>query len=252
MKLILSAIKDQVNILTLLMAFFLLACLLLKLKKRRAAIVLLSTNLFIFLMVSTAYLPQYLAARLESRYSPLNVKNIKAGKSPIYIHVLGSGYSLDSALPATARLGLTALGRLAEGIRLYRQINNSILVTSAGSLRNRETQAAVARQAAILLGVDSSCIALLDTPNTTLEEAADMAKLAGTNAPVIVVTDAIHMPRAINFFKVAGLMPIAAPTNYRIHKEVMGIGIKWWPSLGNISLMDIVLHEFLGNIKAGL
>lgn len=252
MQLFLSAIKNQVNILTLLMAFFLLACLLLKLKKRRAVIVLLSADLCIFLLVSTAYLPEYLASKLESQYAPFNVGNLKVGKSPIYIHVLGSGYSLDSALPATARLGLTAQGRLAEGIRLYRQINNSILVTSAGSLRNKETQAAIARKAAILLGVDSSRIITLTTPNTTLEEAAAMAKLAGRDGIVILVTDALHMPRAMKFFKEAGLMLIAAPTNYRIHKEVMGIGIRWWPSIGNISLMDIVLHEYLGNLKAGL
>ena len=252
MNLFLSAIKDQVNILTLLMAFFLLACFFIKLKRRRAAIRLLVADLIIFLMVSTAYLPQYLADRLEKQYSPLNVSNVNAGQSPIYIHVLGSGYSLDSALPATARLGLTAQGRLAEGIRLYRQIDNCILITSAGSLRNMETQAAVARNAAILLGVDSSKIAKLDTPNTTLEEAAAIAKLAGNNATVIVVTDAMHMPRAMKFFKAAGLTPIAAPTNYRIHKKVMGTGINWWPSTGNISLMDIVLHEYLGNLKAGL
>ena len=252
MQLFLSAIKDQVNILTLLMSFFLLACLLLQLKKRRVAIAILVIDLFIFLIVSTAYLPHYLASRLERQYPPFNFSNIKKFKQPVYIHVLGSGYSLDSALPATARLGLIAQGRLAEGIRLYRQINISILVTSAGSLRNKETQAEVARQAAILLGVDSSRIVTLKTPNTTLEEAAAMAKLAGTDGTVIIVTDALHMPRAMKFFKEAGLVPIAAPTNYRIHKEVIGMGIQWWPSIGNISLMDLVLHEYLGNLKAGL
>jgi uncharacterized SAM-binding protein YcdF (DUF218 family) len=252
MKLFLSAIKDQVNILTLLMAFFLLACLLMKLKRRRPAIRLLVADLVIFLLVSTAYLPEYLAERLERQYAPFNANNLKVGKERIYIHVLGSGYSLDSVLPATARLGLTAQGRLAEGIRLFRQIDNSILVTSAGSLRNMETQAALARKAAILLGVDSSRIITLNTPNTTLEEAAAMVKLVGVNATVIVVTDAIHMPRAMKFFRIAGLVPLAAPTNFRIHKEVMGLGIKWWPSLGNIGLMDIVVHEWLGNLKAGL
>lgn len=252
MKLFLSAIKDQVNILTLLMAFFLLACLFRKLKKRKISISLLVADLFIFLMVSTAYLPEYLARKLESQYAPFNVSNLKVSNSPIYIHVLGSGYSLDSALPATARLGLTAQGRLAEGIRLFRQIDNSILITSAGSLRKMETQAEVARQAAILLGVDSTRIAMLNTPNTTLEEAAEMTTLAGKNATVIVVTDAIHIPRAMKFFSEQGLVPLAAPTNFRIHKETMGLGVKWWPSIGNISLMDLVLHEYLGNLKAGL
>ena len=251
MKLFLSAIKDQVNILSLLMAFFLLACLLYKLKKRRLAVILLACDAVIFLLVSTAYLPQYLAEKLERQYAPFSA-TLQAGKERIYIHVLGSGYSLDSALPATARLGLTAQGRLAEGIRLYRQIDNSILVTSAGSLKDRETQAEVAKKAAILLGVDSNRIATLTTPNTTQEEVAAMATLAGKNATVIVVTDAIHIPRAMKFFTKTGMVPLAAPTNFRMHKEVMGFSIKWWPSIGNITLMDIVLHEFLGNIKAGL
>jgi uncharacterized SAM-binding protein YcdF (DUF218 family) len=60
------------------------------------------------------------------------------------------------------------------------------------------------------------------------------------------------MPRAIKFFTTEGFAPIAAPTNYRIHKEGMSYGFKWWPSLGNMGLMDVVLHEYLGNLKAAL
>jgi len=252
MKLFLYALKDQINIITLLMAIVILAFLLYKKQKRKTAKIVLSIGLSIFILTSTAYLPQYLATQLESHYRPLDPINFKHSKEKIYIHVLGSGYSLDSSLPATARLGLVAQARLAEGIRLFRQIDSAILVTSAGSLRGMETQASVARKAAILLGVDSNRITTLDTPNTTKEEAAAMAALTGTNVKLIVVTDAMHMPRAIKFFTQQGFAPIAAPTNYRIHKEGMSYGFKWWPSLGNMGLMDVVLHEYLGNLKAVL
>jgi len=43
-------------------------------------------------------------------------------------------------------------------------------------------------------------MATLNTPNITKEEAAAMAALTVTNVKLIVVTDAMHMPRAIKFF----------------------------------------------------
>lgn len=77
------------------------------------------------------------------------------------------------------------------------------------------------------MGVDSNRMATLNTPNTTKEEAAAMAALPGTNVKLIVVTDAMHMPRAIKFFTTEGFAPIAAPTNYRIHKDGIGYGFNW-------------------------
>ncbi len=253
MKLFLYALKNQINIGTLLMVIVVLTFICYKKQKRKVATILVTSALLIFLLSSTAYLPQYLATQLESHYRPFDPIHFKHSKEKIYIHVLGSGYSLDSSLPATTRLGLVAQARLAEGIRLFRQIDRAILVTSAGSLRGMETQASVARKAAILLGVDSNRIVTLDTPNTTKEEAAAMAALSGTNARLIIVTDAMHMPRAIKFFTQQGFSPIAAPANYGIHKEVvMSYSFKWWPSLRNMDLMDKVLHEYLGNLKGSL
>jgi uncharacterized SAM-binding protein YcdF (DUF218 family) len=95
-------------------------------------------------------------------------------------------------------------------------------------------------------------MATLYTPNTTKEEAAAMAALPGTNVKLIVVTDAMHMPRAIKFFTTEGFAPIAAPTNYKINKDGIGYGFKWWSSLRNMGLMDAMLHEYWGNICAEL
>ena len=177
---------------------------------------------------------------------------VKDAEAKFYIHVLGSGNNYDPRLPANSQLGLAAIGRLAEAIRIHRILKNSIIVCSANSMLGLETQASVTKRAAILLGVDSNRIEKLDTPSTTNEEAEAMHLRYGTAINLIIVSDAMHLPRAMKLFAKEGFRPIPAPTNYRAPLGPKRLGFEWWPSIGNISLMDIVLHEYLGNLKAGL
>jgi len=247
----LSSLGYLFNMLNILLCLLVLAFLFYKFHKRKPAIIILVADIVIFLTCSTAYLPKYLARQLEKQYPPFSVSSIQNNPGKIYIHVLGSGYSLDSSLPANARLGAVANSRLAEGIRLYRSIANSVIVCSGGSSEPAETQAEVTKKAAILLGVDSNRIETLTTPLNTMEEAKALVKLTGADATIIITTDAIHMPRAIKFFSAQGFTPFAAPANYRAAPEKR-TGIKWWPSLNNLTLMDVVLHEYLGNVKGKL
>ncbi len=206
--------------------------------------------LVVFLVCSTPFLPKYLGAQLEARYQPLRPDTLPPFSRPVYIHVLGSGYGLDERLPATAQLAPVAQGRLIEGLRLLRTVPGSVLVCSAGSVFGFESQASVTRKAAILLGADSTRIITLDTPNSTSEEAAALAARTGRGAPVILVTDAIHMPRALALFRGQGFDPFPAPTNYRVLRAGNAPPFRWFPSLNNIFLMDIVIHEWLARLKS--
>jgi len=252
MSILLYHLKGLFTVLNLLMFLLLLAGIAAKFQKRKLCKRLIIATAVLFLITATAYLPQYLARQLERQYQPLNPASLKGKPGKIYIHLLGSGFTLDKRLPATAQLATVAQCRLIEAIRVFRQLDNSVLVCSAGSLLQKETQAAVARKAAILLGVDSTRIITLDTPSTTQEEAAALAARVGTTAHIIVVTDALHMPRAIKFFTQQGFRPVAAPTNFKALEAENDLGLKWWPGIGNMGLMDVVLHEYIGNIKAAL
>jgi uncharacterized SAM-binding protein YcdF (DUF218 family) len=227
-----------------------LALLCKKLKQPKTAKCLWVFASVFFWLTSTKYLPNYLAVQLEKKYLPLQPQALKTPPQKYYIHVLGSGNNYDDRLPATAQLGLTALSRLAEAIRIYKELPNATIVTSANSLLQKETQASVTKRAAILLGIDSSAIEKLDTPSTTTEEAADLKAKYGTNIQLIIVTDAMHMPRAITTFQAQGFKPLAAPTNFRSPLGAQSNAFAWWPATENITLMDIVLHEYLGKIKA--
>ena len=246
------ALKGQVNVLSLLMVLGGSIWLLDRHKKNTVATILSVITVVVLLLSSTAYLPRYLATQLENKFLTFDALTVKYQHERFYIHVLGSGNNLDKRLPANAQLGLAAIGRLAEAIRIHRILKNSIIICSANSMLGLETQASVTKRAAILLGVDSNRIEKLDTPSTTKEEAAALRLQYGTAINLIVVSDAMHLPRAMKLFAKEGFRPITAPTNYRAPLGPKGLGIKWWPSTGNISLMDIVLHEYLGNLKAGL
>ena len=245
-------LKGLATLLNVLLLLLVISYLFNRFRKRRAAKALLVSAFLLFLISSTNYLPRYLATQLENKYLPFNSLTVKYQHEKFYIHVLGSGNNLDKRLPANSQLGLAAIGRLAEAIRIHRILKNSIIVCSANSMLGLETQASVTKRAAILLGVDSNRIEKLDTPSTTKEEAEAMHLRYGTAINLILVSDALHLPRAMKLFTKEGFRPIAAPTNYRAPQGPKGLGFEWWPSIGNISLMDIVLHEYLGNLKAGL
>lgn len=225
------------------------ALLLRKCKKERFSKLLFAAAGIFFYAASTAWLPQYLAKQLEKKHPPFMLAAFSDPTVPVYIHLLGSGCNYDERLPATARLGLVAQGRLAEAMRLFRSIPNSILVTSGNSMTGREPQASVARKAAMLLGADSSRVMMLQDPATTREEAAALKKKIGNKAMVIVVTDAVHMPRAYKLFSANGFNTVAAPTNFLSVEGERRTLLNWWPTLANINTMDRVLHEFFANIK---
>ncbi len=210
---------------------------------------MLKTTLVLFLLLATPFLPRYLGARLEKQYWPLRAEAVPMLGDSVYIHVLGSGYGLDERIPATSQLAAVAKGRLMEGLRLHRALPNSVLVCSAGSVMGKETQASVTRKAAILLGADSTRIIRLDKPNTTSEEAEALKEQIGIRVKLVLVTDAMHMPRAMDAFKKRGFAPMASPTNYRVLEASNELPFLWGPSLDNLQLMGVVLHEFAGRVK---
>ncbi|MEP7109910.1 MAG: ElyC/SanA/YdcF family protein [Ferruginibacter sp.] len=245
-------LKGQATVHNGLLIILILAFILNRYKKRKTAMFLLSISIIIFLLCSTSYLPDYLAGKSEQKYSPVSlpINNIDSGR--VLIHVLGSGYTLDKRLPANAQIGLVALGRLAEAIRIHRSIKNSVIICSGYSSIGLETQAQVTKRAAIVLGVEEGKLETLNNPGTTGEEAKELGRRYDKSSTLFIVTDAMHMPRAIKLFKAEGFDPIAAPTNYKVTEGPGREGMKWWPSFDNIGLMNYVIHEWLGGIKASI
>ena len=167
---------------------------------------------------ATPLFSRLLVQKLEDKYPPIDLNALPKGQA-YHIIALGAGQGYDDRLPANALLSSTTLIRLVEAIRIYRQLPNSMLVTSANSSINRKPQAIVAKEAAISLGVPEDKIFPIITALNTQQEAEGYVKALGKETTVIVVTSAIHMPRAMEWFRRSGAKPLAAPTDYLIKKQ---------------------------------
>jgi len=213
---------------------------------KRAGRIFLSISLLWFLIISTRFIPDFLANSLESQYSPLNISNDNIINNQTYIVVLGGGFSNDVNLPPNDRLTGNSLFRLTEGVRLHKLIPGSILVVTGNSNGYEENQADLMAKTAISLGVNTSCIKKITPAKNTSDEAFGFYSTFGYKSPLIVVTDAVHMPRAVTLFRKAGLDPVAAPTNHLIKDSPYKWLSGFIPASCNISKMEIVIHEYAG------
>lgn len=217
-----------------------------KSKQRILKIVLKFIGVVLFWIVSTPVFLRPLVNILETSHGAFNYER-KLGKQPQYIIILGSGAGHDRNLSATSLLSSTTLMRLVEGIRIARIIPDAQLITSARSREGYRPQAYIARDAAIELGIDSNRITALPTAGNTREEAEAFVKFAGKGAKVIVCTSAIHMPRAMEWFRRAGADPIAAPCDFIVKKDDPPPGLKAFiPQPELWKTWQFVLKEHLG------
>ena len=197
-----------------------------------------------FMIATTNWIPAKLVAQYESQVTVCQPQLLDT-TSTYYIHVLGAGYSLDPKLPATSQLESTTLTRLVEGIRIARKLPHYKLVTSAYSKYGLESQASVAKRAAIDLGIPSQNIEMLTTPSNTAEEVEAFVKKFGTTKKVIVVSDALHLPRAVMLYKKAGIIAIPAPSNFLIKQGPNDYNGLTFPSYKSLSLMNNYFRERL-------
>lgn len=167
-----------------------------------------------------------------------------------YVAVLGSWHQSTPSQPVTSELKPTAIVRLAEGIRIYRLNPGSKLVFTGfrGITPDQVSFPEKLRELAVALGVPADDILVFNGPHDTAEE----AKLLAHNfadATIVLVTTAVHMPRAMFLFHQAGLTPIPAPTEHlsKPHRS-------WWrfPSGTTLAKGEYWAHEQLGLIWAKL
>jgi len=204
------------------------------------------------LLASTGPVPRLLISNLEGRYDVFQGPLSREGDVPLHILVLGGGHTSDVQLPANNQLSTSALGRLIEGIRIHRQYPGSLLILSGFPGRDPVSNAEVMYNTALLLGADAQSMAIIPEPENTRQEARAYLEKFGDSHPLIIVTTATHIPRAMIWFRKAGLDPIAAPTNHAI-KHSPTARPRWWlPNPENISLVDRAVYEYAGIVQAKL
>ncbi len=236
---------------TVSMALILVGLLLLWLTQRAWLGRLLATCGFCLLLLAS-YIPlaDAVLVPLERRYAPLFPRPVlekavaEAGTPVRWIVVLGGGHILEAGVPANDQIGDSALSRLVEAIRLHRELPGTRILLSGGvggSVKHADVLGEVAR----ILGLGPDSYVLDRTAWDTEQEAKNLAERIGGD-PFILVTSAIHMPRAMALFRKAGTSPIAAPTHhFSLDEPGVALG-ELLPDPSALGDVDDAAHEYLG------
>jgi uncharacterized SAM-binding protein YcdF (DUF218 family) len=190
---------------------------------------------------STPLIGTLLLMPLEGRFSTPDPRQLAGVR---HIVVLGSFYAPVDGIPITSALDDEGTRRVNEALRLRLQIPEATLVMCGGAPPGVPAPSAGSARLARELGVDESAIRQLPGPLDTAAEARQVAQLLGAER-FVLVTSAVHMPRAMEYFRRAGAQPIAAPTAHR------GSRIRWhWrsvlPNADGLRNTELALHEYLG------
>jgi uncharacterized SAM-binding protein YcdF (DUF218 family) len=230
--------------LALCLGFLGLGVLLLWLRRRPGlAKTFLTTAVLILTALSFNSVASEIVKPLESLYPPLSdtqtVPDIK------WVVVLGGGHFSNSEFPPNAQLENQSLSRLVEGVRIHKSVAGSKLVLSGGAVFDPSPEALTMAEVACILGVSRDDIVLESQARDSQEQAEFVKKLVGT-APTVLVTSAIHMPRAMLAFEKAGMNPIPAPVDFSDWIRSENGPQHFFPRARELKKVESALHEYLG------
>lgn len=234
----------NISLLLLIVALFLLL-----LRRSKPAAICLGAALIIQLFCGYGFFVKEEIGKRENLFPAITRERIATldALQVQYIVVLGSGHVSDKRLPETSQIGGASLYRLTEGIRLLNIFSGAKLIVTGGIGHDPVPNAHVVGQVAEALGVPSDRIIMEDRPRDTVQEAEYLQPLLGKET-FILVTSALHMPRAIEIFRNLGMQPIAAPTDYIVKHHEVELPGTIFPSTANFDLSRRIIYEWIGSI----
>ncbi len=187
-----------------------------------------------------------LVLRLESVHPPLEERDGVpiVAERPARIVVLAGGQLDAPGKPPLSRLSRAAFARVVGAVDLWRHFPGAEFVVTG-----HPTETAAMRAVAERLGVPSARIVEETESRDTKDHPRYLKPFLGEE-PFLLVTSALHMPRAAGLFRAAGLDPVLAPVDFLI-----------WPEPGtydpyrpgsliprtfNLDLVSTALHEIGG------
>lgn len=197
----------------------------------------------------------YLAKSLEWQYLPQ--ENLP--QAEVIVALGGATESLDYPRPMVEVNG--AGDRVIYAAQLYKQGKAPHILVSGGNIdwlaKRAMTPAAEMAGLLKLMGVPDEAVWLQPESRNTYEDAIFSKKILDEKGitRVLLVTSAMHMPRAMGIFTRQGIHAIPAPVDYTVTQSTLDdltrpdwqnqlVGLI--PSAANLNLTTNVLKEYLG------
>ena len=229
---------------SLVLAILALSCSRLHLKKS-------AMGLFLFALVwfwvwSTPVVSHYLRASIESQYPVRDMKQLPTAHAII---VLGGGMRPPEQFEQLPDL-TDGADRVWYAARLYRAGKAPLIVVSGGS--DRATSATSEAESMRLfladLNVPGRAVLLEDTSRNTRQNAEFCARILKKKniRQILLVTSALHMPRAEALFKAQGFYVIPAPTDHEARHRFTSVD--WLPDANALDGSARAMKEIVGRV----
>lgn len=198
-----------------------------------------SVSLILLIGIGLTPIAYWLAAPLEHRHPNTALPSHVAG-----LVVLG-GYEQSSLSKSydTPQTNEAAERLLAGAILAHRFPTRPIILTGGG--RGAEPEALTGRRFLRETGIEATRIRLETQSRNTYENATLAHPLAQEDGVWILITSAVHMPRAMNTFQAKGWDVQPYSTDYITDQEG-GLANYKWDMAENISLFNHVSKEWIG------
>ncbi len=211
---------------------------------------LVTTGFVLLLLCSFKPLPNLAVRALEDDYEVFSPAQ-HPGVEVAWVVVLGGGITDDPALPPNGQLSAVSQARLIEALRILAFYPQARLLLSGGGFFSTIPEASALREVAALLGVDPARIQVEDRSVDTADQAVRVRRLVG-EAPFVLVTSAVHLPRSMALFERQGMRPLPAPAQYLVRRQSRLRPGSFFPTSENLSKLTAAWHEYLGLLWARL
>ena len=196
---------------------------------------------------STPLLSSYLMASLEGKYLPIPVS-----KSPNADAIVVLGAAVGAAEAPRLDIDLTdASDRIRHAAKLYNAGKAPIVISVGGGFRMFKEIEPESNSMTTLLkewGVPVYALLTETLSLNTRQNAVNTKRLLENKdiGSILLVTSAMHMPRALATFRSAGINAIPSPTDYMIVNRNEPAVSDLLPDAGALGGTTVALKEYLG------
>ncbi len=193
----------------------------------------------------------WLTSQVEGQFSQVPIASVPHKQ---VIVVLGGTVAPPSGKSTEINLGRA--GRVWYAARLFHAGKAPlVLLSGGGDLEHQDFSEARAMAIFIQdLGVPEQAFLLEERSRNTRENAKFSGRLlkARDIEHILLVTSALHMPRALALFKAQGLLVTPAPTDFETAQEPPNGLLAWLPHASALNGSALAMKELVGKWLGGV
>lgn len=211
--------------------------------QKKASLWFLFVTFGIFWIFTTPIVSSHMVSSLEQKFLPVPID-----KSPTADAIVVLGGSL--AVPDSPRIDIELTGnsdRILHAARLYRA-GKAPIVLAAGGAEDTQPEAYAMKALLAEWGVPKKNIIVETKSLNTYSNAVNSKPLLDKRSVkrVLLVTSAIHMPRALATFRTLGINAIPSPTDYLATNRKKYEIKDFLPNIDALKDTSLAVKEYLG------